>query len=179
MLARMILTLLQLKISSFLILSILSLSLSPAWAAAGLGNWSQMWNEEKGLLDVKSLFKRQDCALTEELFLEVEGLPHLEKVLTAQQFAVLTIPEKPEASRWFLIATGEKPNAGYTLSLAGINSYTDYKKLTFIWGKPEAGHMYTQAIVSPCLLIELPAGSRLPILVVDHEGSKRHRFTAE
>ena len=175
----MLLNLYQSIILHYILIFILSTALSPAWAAAGIGDWSQMWDRELDLIEVQLLFKQRDCGLTDELFHEVAGLAELNEVLPQQQFLARNIAEKPKDKRWFVIASGQKPNGGYDLSLEGLYPYAKHKELSLIWSEPQADHIYTQAVVSLCLLIELSAGDRLPILVVDYEGNKRHRFNAE
>jgi len=175
----MLFSLCQSSVSHCMLVFVLSTALSPIWAAGGMGDWSRMWGTEIELLEAQLLFKQQDCGLTDELFLEISGLVQLKQTLSQQRFLTLNIAEKPKDKRWFLIASGQKPNGGYDLSFEGLDPYMEYKELSLVWSEPQPDHIYTQAIVSPCLLIELSAEDRLPILVVDHEGNKRHRFNAE
>ena len=154
-------------------------ALSTSWAAAGMGYWNQLWGQEINPLEVQLVFKQRDCGLADELFLELEGLEQLKAALPQQHYLAIDIAPKMKDKRWFLIASGQQPNGGYDLSFEGLQSYADHNVLFLIWSEPRAGHVYTQALVSPCLLIELSAGERLPVFVVDHKSSKRHRFGVE
>ena len=179
MLVGMLSILFKSTVSRYILIFALATSSSPSWAASGIGDWSQRWGNEIDLVEAQLLLKKQDCGLTEELFLELGGLAQLKRILSRQQSLVLNIAEKPKDKRWFLIASGEQPSGGYGLSFEGLYAYAEHKELSLIWTEPQAGYVYTQALVSPCLLIELSAEDRLPILVVDHEGNKRHRFSVE
>lgn len=75
-----------------------------------------------------------------------------------------------------LIAIGQRPSAGYGLSLAGGESATVREGMLTVlmdWREPPPGYRQAQVMTNPCLLALLPDTSFNRIQILDREGRVR------
>ena len=69
------------------------------------------------------------------------------------------------------INMGSQPNMGYSLGYSGGARYEDKRLIIpIIWNRPEAGRMYAQMLVEPCLLLSIPRQGYESIEVIDQAG---------
>ncbi|PCH60809.1 MAG: hypothetical protein COC05_03140 [Gammaproteobacteria bacterium] len=78
-----------------------------------------------------------------------------------------------------LLAMGQKPSAGYAVSLAKSKSLVNNNVLSIEvnWQQPAADSFQAQVITSPCLLLAVPRHGYRSISVVDHSESLIQRWT--
>ncbi len=96
-----------------------------------------------------------------------------------QGFPVLPPPAPPAVDFTrqgvLLITMGQRPTAGYGLSLLADSARLREGVLTVgvDWQEPRPGYMLAQMLTTPCLLLQLPAVSFHRIQVVDRQGQVR------
>ncbi|HDP88491.1 MAG TPA: protease complex subunit PrcB family protein [Thioalkalivibrio sp.] len=74
-----------------------------------------------------------------------------------------------------LLEMGQRPTGGYAVALAEPVIAVDdgIATVTVNWQEPAPGAIATQALTSPCLLLEIPRGDYTSIRVVDQDGRLR------
>jgi PrcB C-terminal len=74
-----------------------------------------------------------------------------------------------------LIAMGQRPTAGYGLSLAETTAAIQDGVLAIRvdWREPPPGYLLAQVITTPCLLVKVPAAAFTRIQVLDQTGRVR------
>ena len=73
-----------------------------------------------------------------------------------------------------LIAMGQRPSAGYGLSLEGETTVRDGVLAVRVdWREPQPGYRQAQVVTSPCLLVKVPAAAFTRIQVLDREDRVR------
>ena len=73
-----------------------------------------------------------------------------------------------------LIAMGQRPSAGYGLSLEGETTVRDGVLAVRVdWREPQPGYRQAQVVTSPCLLLKVPAAAFTRIQVLDREDRVR------
>lgn len=73
-----------------------------------------------------------------------------------------------------LVGMGQRPSAGYGLSLAGDVTVQDGVLAVRVdWREPAPGHLQAQVVTSPCLLLKVPAVDFTHLRVMDREGRIR------
>lgn len=74
-----------------------------------------------------------------------------------------------------LLSMGQQTSGGYALKLASTPLRISNQKasLAIEWLTPQAGMMLTQALTSPCILIEIPLGDFNTLDIVDQSGNAR------
>ena len=73
-----------------------------------------------------------------------------------------------------LIAMGQRPSAGYGLSLDGETTVRDGVLAVRVdWREPQPGYRLAQVVTSPCLLLKVPAAAFTRIQVLDREDRVR------
>jgi PrcB C-terminal len=92
---------------------------------------------------------------------------------TSQNLAI------PDFSRddVFLIAMGQRPTLGYSVTLASdvARLYDTHIQFSVIWQEPDAGALQGQMLTSPCIVVSIPAGEYGQPIAVDSQGRERVR----
>ena len=78
-----------------------------------------------------------------------------------------------EAAHVVLIRMGQRPTGGYGIELAAPQARLDNGSalIRLRWIEPPPGTASTQALTSPCLVIELPKGAYRKIVITDESGN--------
>jgi PrcB C-terminal len=88
-------------------------------------------------------------------------------------------PAMPDFSRddVFLIAMGQRPTLGYSVTLASdvARLYDTHIQFSVIWQEPDAGALQGQMLTSPCVVVSIPAGEYGQPIAVDSQGRERVR----
>lgn len=73
-----------------------------------------------------------------------------------------------------LIAMGQRPTAGYGLSLSDTVTFEDGVLTVWVdWREPPPGARQAQVVTNPCLLVQLPSVAFTRVRVVDREDRVR------
>lgn len=76
------------------------------------------------------------------------------------------------------INMGQQPNMGYSLAYPGGARLIEGRlQIPIQWNRPQAGRMYAQMLVEPCLLLSIPRRGYDSIEVVDQNGRLRWSLT--
>jgi len=74
-----------------------------------------------------------------------------------------------------LIGMGQRPTAGYGLSLAEGSPQLkgDTLEVRVDWREPSPGHLQAQVLTAPCLLLKIPAVPFRQVRIIDRTGQVR------
>ena len=76
------------------------------------------------------------------------------------------------------INMGQQANLGYSLDYqGGATLKGDTLLIPIHWNQPQAGMMYAQMIVEPCLLLSIPRQGYANIKIIDQDGRLRWSLT--
>ena len=128
-------------------------------------------------IEVREVARSQYCNTPGEAT-RVALLAGAQAVLDWQAARGVTLagPESLTQTSYALIETGTRPTGGYSLAVtrsAVLRGPLVILNATFF--SPSAGAMRTQAISSPCVLVQLPAGRYASVEVQDPSGAMRAR----
>lgn len=128
-------------------------------------------------IEVREVARSQYCNTPGEET-RVVLLAGAQAVLDWQAARAVTLagPETLTQTSYALIETGTRPTGGYSLAVARsavLRGPLVILNATFF--SPAAGAMRTQAITSPCVLVQLPAGRYTSVEVQDPSGTTRAR----
>ena len=130
-------------------------------------------------LTAKVLYSTNQCGLaaSQPTAVWIDNPQSLARIY--QGFPVLPSIQPPPVdftrSGVLLIGMGQRPTAGYGLSLAEGSPQLkgDTLKVRVNWQEPAPGRLLAQVLTAPCLLVKLPAVPFQQVTVIDQTGQVR------
>lgn len=84
-----------------------------------------------------------------------------------------------QQERVVVIAMGQRPSTGYSVSLATTNATVKNGRLfiDILWQTPQQSSIQAQLITSPCLLIKVPASGYQSLVIKDQNNPPEQRWS--
>lgn len=148
--------------------------LAPVVALAGCAGAADLF-ASRAAIQVREVARSLYCGSAAE-DVQARLLPDAQAVLDwqAARGVVLAGAESLAQAPYALIEMGLRPTGGYSLAVASTAELRGERvvlQATFF--SPAAGSLRTQALSSPCVLVQLPAGRYATVEVRDPAGAVR------
>lgn len=135
--------------------------------------------DQGGPLTAEVLYSTNQCGLaaSQPTAVWIDNPQSLARIY--QGFPVLPSIQPPPVdftrSGVLLIGMGQRPTAGYGLSLAEGSPRLkgDTLEIRVNWQEPAPGRMLAQVLTAPCLLVKLPTVPFQQVTVIDQTGQVR------
>ncbi|MFZ0727831.1 MAG: protease complex subunit PrcB family protein [Desulfobacterales bacterium] len=131
-------------------------------------------------LPLRVLYQDALCGGSGPAAAQVTGPEHLTRIISEAGEAVIGRPPKAPAVDFaadnvVLIRMGQQPTGGYGIELAEPQARLENgaAMIRLRWIEPVPGTVSTQALTSPCLIVELPKGTYRKIVITDESGKIR------